>query len=135
MKREDIHNPYYYVMYMQLANQKKVQAVYIPKLITEGLAGMLITVLRYYIRDVGDKINWTDLNYYPQHGSGKSRLALYLSVGRIYWRKNLSSYSTLMKVYINEDLAVALGMSASSSIYLGYVCLKLDLPCISQLQQ
>ena len=117
-RREEIHDPHYYVMYMQLVNQTIPKVVYIPKAITEGLVGIFITVLRYYIREVGDRINWTDLNYYPHHSSGKSRLALYLNVGRSYWTKNLSTYSTFLKVYINEDLAVALGMSASSSIYL-----------------
>ena len=117
-RKEEVHNKYYYVMYMQLANRNKVQAVYIPKLITEGLAGILITVLKYYIRDVGDKIKWTDLNYYPQHGSGKSVLSLYLTVGKVYWAKRLSSYYSLLKVYINEDLAKALSVSESGSIYI-----------------
>ena len=119
MKREEVHNPYYYVMYMQLVNQTIPKVVYIPKLITEGLAGLFLTVVRYYIRDVGDKITLAGINYYPKdRRSGKSRLSVYLTVERNYWAKNLSSYSTLLKVYINEDLAKALGMSASSSIYL-----------------
>ena len=117
-KIEEVHNKYYYVMYMQLANQSKVQAVYIPKLITEGLAGLFITILRYYIRDVGDKIKWVDLNYYPLNGSGKSMFSLYLTVGKVYWAKNLSLYSSLLKIYINEDLAKTLSMSDKGLIFI-----------------
>ena len=117
-KREEIVNKHYYVMYMQLADETAPKVVYIPKTITVGLVGVFITILRYYIRKSDDRIRWTVLNYYPYHASGKSVFSLYLRVSKREWAKTLKSYSTFLKVYINRDLAIALGMSFTSSIYL-----------------
>ena len=118
MKREEIENKHYCVIYMQQADQTIPKVVYIPKVITEGLAGIFITILRYYIKLSGNKIKWTFLNYYPNHYSGKSSFSLYLRIRKDFWTKTLSSYSTFLKVYLDKDLAIALGMSASSSMYL-----------------
>ena len=118
MKREEIENKHYYVIYMQQADQTIPKVVYIPKVITEGLAGIFITILRYYIKLSGNKIKWTFLNYYPKYYSGKSSYSLYLRIRKDFWTKTLSSYSTFLKVYLDKDLAIVLGMSASSSMYL-----------------
>ena len=127
MKRGEITNKHYYVMYMQQADQTVPKVVYIPKAITEGLVVVLITILRYYIKDSGNNIKWTVLNYYPHHSSGKSSFSLYLRVKKPFWRRHLSHTSTLLKIYIDKEFAIALGMSASSSIYVVFPNYNSDL--------
>ena len=117
-KREEIENKHYYVMYMQMCDETEPKVVYIPKTVTCGIVGVFITILRYYIRKSDDRIKWTVLNYYPYHASGKSVFSIYLRVKKRDWEKSLKYYSTFMKVYINRDFAIALGMSFTSSMYL-----------------
>ena len=66
--RQEVYSEDYYVMYMQVAHAlSKPKVIYIPKSITEGLVGIFISVLRFFIWDVADRnMNWNSCNYYVE---------------------------------------------------------------------
>ena len=117
--RQEVYSEDYYVMYMQVAHAlSKPKVIYIPKSITEGLVGIFISVLRFFIWDVADRnMNWKSCNYYVETNK-LSRLYLNVRVRKSYWKHCLSGYTSLLKIYIDRDLANALRMSDNSSIYL-----------------